>query len=353
MTATGNGTGQVERTAPLRIALVGTGRIGRMHAGLLRQRVEGAELVAVHDINHQRAVEAGAAFGAPVVERLGDLLAMEDVEAVGICAATDAHAELIVAAAEAGKAIFSEKPISLDLVEVDRALAAVEAAGVPFQVGLNRRFDPSHAAVREAVVAGQVGEPQLVRITSRDPMAPPLEYVVGSGGIFLDMTIHDFDMARFVTGSDVVEVSAFGARLIAPEYEQFDDWDTAMITLVHENGCLTGIDNSRQAIYGYDQRVEVFGSRGMAASQNPRLNTSAVQTQEGARLPQLSNFFLDRYTESFVREWEAFATAVRTGAPTAVTGLDARAPLVVGLAAIRSAREGRPVRVDELEAAAS
>jgi len=353
MTQTGKGHARVARTAPLRVGLVGTGRIGRMHAGLLRGRVAGAELAAVHDLDHRRAVEVGAAFDAPVVERLEDLLAMDELDAIGVCAATDAHAELIVAAAEAGKAIFTEKPISLDLVEVDRALAAVEAAGVPFQVGLNRRFDPSHAAVREAVVAGRVGEPHLVRITSRDPMAPPLEYVVGSGGIFLDMTIHDFDMARFVTGSEVVEVSAFGARLIAPEYAQADDWDTAMITLVHENGCLTGIDNSRQARYGYDQRVEVFGSLGMASSHNPRLNTSAVQTAEGARLPQLSDFFLDRYVDSFVAEWEAFADAVRGGAETAVTGRDARAPLVVGLAAIRSAREGRPVRVDELEAAAS
>ena len=223
MSTSGIGNGHVERTAPLRIALVGTGRIGRMHAGLLQRQVKGAELVAVHDINHQRAVEVGAAFGAPVVERLADLLATEEVEAIGVCAATDVHAELIVAAAEAGKAIFSEKPIALDLVEVDRALAAVETAGVPFQVGFNRRFDPSHAAVREAVATGAVGEPQLVRITSRDPMAPPIEYVEVSGGIFLDMTIHDFDMARFVTGSDIVEVSAFGARLIAPEYEQADD----------------------------------------------------------------------------------------------------------------------------------
>jgi len=340
-------------TEPLRVALVGTGRIGRMHADLLRRRVAGAELVAVHDLDPARAADVGAANGVPAVERLADLLVRDDVEAIGVCAATDAHAELIVTAAEAGKAIFTEKPISLDLVEVDRALAAVEAAAVPFQVGFNRRFDPSHAAVREGVVSGAVGEPQLVRITSRDPMAPPLEYVVGSGGIFLDMTIHDFDMARFVTGSEVVEVSAFGARLIAPEYEQVDDWDTAMITLVHASGCLTGIDNSRQALYGYDQRVEVFGSRGMASSANPRLNTSLVQTQNGASLPQLSNFFLDRYVESFVREWEAFAHAVRTGAEPPVTGLDARAPLVVGLAAIRSAREGRPVRVSELEAAAS
>lgn len=348
---TTTGTGHAEPT--LQVALVGTGRIGSMHADLLRHRVKGARLVAVHDIDARRAAAVGTSVGVPVVDRLEDLLASEEVEAVGICAATDAHAELIVAAAEAGKAIFTEKPISLDLVEVDRALAAVEQAGVPLQVGLNRRFDPTHAAVRAAVRAGEVGDPQLVRITSRDPMAPPLEYVVSSGGIFLDMTIHDFDMARFVTGSEIVEVSAFGARLIAPEYAQVDDWDTAVITLVHESGCLTAIDNSRQAVYGYDQRVEVFGSAGVAESTNPRLDGSVVQTSAGARLPQLSDFFLDRYVESFVAEWEAFAHAVRAGEEPAVTGRDARAPLVVGLAAIRSAREGRPVRVDELEAAAS
>ena len=183
-----------------------------------------------------------------------------------------------MAAAAKGKAIFCEKPIDLDLRRTDECLAAVEKAGVPFQIGFNRRFDPAHAAVREAVASGAVGEPHLVRISSRDPEPPPVEYIRTSGGLFLDMMIHDFDMARYVTASDVVEVFARGAVRVDPAFERAADVDTALVTLVHENGCLTAIDNSRRAAYGYDQRVEVFGSGGMAASENPLAHTARVFT---------------------------------------------------------------------------
>jgi myo-inositol 2-dehydrogenase/D-chiro-inositol 1-dehydrogenase len=240
--------------------------------------------------------------------------------------------------------------VSLDLAEVDRAIAAVEEAGVLFQIGFNRRFDPAHASVAEAVADGTVGEPQLVRITSRDPAPPPLEYVRGSGGIFLDMTIHDFDMARFVTGSEVVEVFARGAVRIDPGFAEADDVDTAVVMLEHANGCLTTIDNSRQAVYGYDQRVEVFGSAGMAASENPPADTGVVHTAGGTRSATLPYFFLERYVPSYLREWEAFVNAVSDGAAPLVGAADARAPLVIGLAAWRSVREGRPVRLEEIDA---
>jgi myo-inositol 2-dehydrogenase/D-chiro-inositol 1-dehydrogenase len=327
------------RTATLRIGVLGVGRIGRMHADLLSRQVPGATVAGVYDANP----DAARAAEAPAYEAVAELLA--DVDAVAICSTTETHADLIVTAARAGKAIFCEKPISLDLAEVDRALAAVDEAGVPFQIGFNRRFDPAHAAVREAVVRGDVGEPQLVRISSRDPEPPPMEYVRGSGGIFLDMTIHDFDMARFVTGSEVVEVFARGAVRIDPAFGEADDVDTALVTLVHESGCLTAIDNSRQAVYGYDQRVEVFGSRGMAASENPYAHSALVRTADGTRQSQLPHFFLERYVPSYVREWDAFVEAVRTSTPTAVGGADARAPLVIGLAAWQSLREGRPVEL--------
>jgi len=190
-----------------------------------------------------------------------------------------------------------------------------------------------------------VGEPQLVRISSRDPAPPPIEYVRGSGGIFLDMTVHDFDMARYVTGSEVVEVFARGAVRIDPAFADAGDVDTALVTLVHESGCLTAIDNSRQAVYGYDQRVEVFGSRGVATSDNPLAHTAVVRTAGGASAAALPYFFLERYIPSYVREWEAFVQAVRTGGPTPVSGADARAPLVIGLAAWRSLTDGRPVKL--------
>jgi myo-inositol 2-dehydrogenase/D-chiro-inositol 1-dehydrogenase len=320
------------------MGVIGVGRIGRMHAGLLAREVPGATLVAVHDANR----EAAEAVGVRACE-LDELLADPGVDAVAICSSTETHADLIVAAAQAGKPIFCEKPISLDLAEVDRALAAVDAAGVPFQIGFNRRFDPAHQAVHDAVMRGEVGDPQLVRISSRDPEPPPMDYVRGSGGIFLDMTIHDFDMARYVTGSEVVEVFARGAVHVDQAFADAGDVDTALVTLVHSSGCLTAIDNSRQAVYGYDQRVEVFGSRGMASSENPLAHTTVVRTANGTSMAALPYFFLERYIPSYLREWAAFVGAVRSGTTPPVSGIDARAPLVIGLAAWQSLTEGRPV----------
>jgi myo-inositol 2-dehydrogenase / D-chiro-inositol 1-dehydrogenase len=335
-------------TATLRLGVIGVGRIGRMHADILARQVPGAALTMVHDAHKSSARDVADTLGVPAAEELDELLGTADVDAVAICTSTDTHADLIVAAAEAGKAIFCEKPVSLDLGEVDRALGAVEAAGVPFQIGFNRRFDAAHAAVADAVASGRIGEPHLARISSRDPAPPPVSYVRVSGGLFLDMTIHDFDMARFVTGSEVVEVFARGAVRVDPAFAEAGDVDTAVITLVHENGCLTTIDNSRQAVYGYDQRVEVFGSEGMAASENPLAHTAVVRTRDGTREPTLPYFYLERYIPSYLSEWKAFVSAVSESRTPPVTAVDARAPLVVGLAAWRSVREGRPVRVEEV-----
>ena len=258
--------------APLRIGIIGVGRIGRMHAELIAHQVPGAALGAVYDAYEPAARGVAAELGVPAAASVEEIFDAE-LDAVAICSSSDTHVDLLIAAAEAGKAVFCEKPVSLDLAEVDRALGAIDAAGVPFQIGFNRRFDPAHASVREAVASGAVGEPHLVRISSRDPEPPPLDYVKSSGGLFLDMMIHDFDMARFVTGSEVVEVFARGALRIEPSFAEAGDIDTALVTLVHEDGCLTAIDNSRRAAYGYDQRVEVLGSEGMAASENPPAHT--------------------------------------------------------------------------------
>jgi myo-inositol 2-dehydrogenase/D-chiro-inositol 1-dehydrogenase len=338
------------RTGTLRIGVIGVGRIGRLHADLLARQVPGASVTVIHDAREETARAVADELGVATAAGADELLAADEVEAVAICTSTATHADLIVAAARAGKAIFCEKPVSLQLAEVDRALAAVDEAGVPFQIGFNRRFDPAHAAVAAAVADGTVGEPHLVRISSRDPAPPPTAYVGTSGGIFLDMTIHDFDMARFVTGSEVVEVFARGAVRIDPAFADAGDVDTAVVTLVHANGCLTTIDNSRQAVYGYDQRVEVFGATGMAASDNPPAHSALVRTAGGARGATLPYFYLERYVPSYVREWEAFVAAVSEGRTPPVTGADARATLVIGLAAARSMREGRPVRVAEVDA---
>jgi myo-inositol 2-dehydrogenase/D-chiro-inositol 1-dehydrogenase len=335
--------------APVRIGLLGAGRIGRVHAGFLSGGVRGAELAGVHDVRTEEAQALAGELAVPAFESVEQLLADPEVDAVAICSSTDTHAELALAAARAGKAIFCEKPLSLDLADVDRVRAAVAEAGVPFQIGFNRRFDPSHQSVRDAVAGGAVGEPHVVRISSRDPFPPPLEYVRVSGGIFLDMTIHDFDMARYVTGNEVVEVYARGAVRIEPVYREVRDVDTALVVLEHEDGCVTAIDNSRRSAYGYDQRVEVFGSGGMAASGNPPAHAGVVLTAEGERAPAMPSDFLDRYAESYERAWEAFVDAIRAGREPAVGIEDARAPLVIGLAALRSLAENRPVRVEEVD----
>ena len=333
--------------SPLRIGILGTGRIGSLHAQLLRHDVNGVHPRAVYDIS-PAAAEVGARFGIPVASSADAILDDPSIDAVAICTSTDTHPDLVIRAAEAGKAIFCEKPLSLDLREVDRALAAVRAAGAYLQVGFNRRFDPSHRAVRQAVADGQVGDVHLVRITSRDPAPPPIAYIKVSGGIFLDMTIHDFDMARYVSGSEVTEVYAKGAVLVDPSIGEAGDLDTAVIVLTHENGAITTIDNSRRAVYGYDQRVEAFGSGGMVASENPLATTTVLRNESGTRAAGLPYFFTERYIPSYVAEWNAFADAVSNGGPSPVDGHDGRAPLVIGLAAWKSIREGRPVRTAEI-----
>ena len=340
----------MSETDALRVAVLGVGRIGSMHADVVAHDVPGATLVGVADAVPEVAEAVAAKLGVSAVD-IDKVLERDDVDAVAICSSTDTHVDLMLSAAQAGKAILCEKPISLNLPEVDHVLAAVEAAGVPLMIGFNRRFDPAHLSVREAVSSGSVGEPHLVRISSRDPAPPPLDYVRVSGGMFLDMTIHDFDMARFVTGSDVAEVYADGGVRIEPGFADVGDVDTAIVTLRHENGCLTSIDNSRQAVYGFDQRVEVFGAKGMAASANPAAHTGILHTADGTRASPLPHFFLERYSLSYQREWAAFVDAVRRGTTPPVTGADGRAPLVIGLAARRSLREHRPVPVAEIEAA--
>jgi myo-inositol 2-dehydrogenase/D-chiro-inositol 1-dehydrogenase len=333
--------------APVRIAVLGTGRIGRLHAQLIAREVPGAKLVAVSDVNADSAQSCAEEFGVRAAS-VDDILADAGVDAVAVCSSTDTHVDLAVQAAKAGKAVFCEKPLSLDLVKVDEVLTAVEAAGVPFMVGFNRRFDPAHQAVREAVTAGDVGDVHLVRITSRDPAPPPPEYIRVSGGIFLDMTIHDFDMARYITGSEVVEVYARGAVRVDPRIGAENDVDTAVVVLTHADQTITVIDNSREAVYGYDQRVEAFGSAGVAMSENPRVHSTVVLSSGRASAQTIPWFFLDRYLPSYRREWAAFVSYVRDGGDSPVPGSAGRAPVAIGLAAGRSLREGRPVRLDEI-----
>jgi myo-inositol 2-dehydrogenase/D-chiro-inositol 1-dehydrogenase len=319
-----------------------------MHAELVAQRVPGLALAAVYDVVTDAAVEIARELGAEVSPSVDALIGREDVDAIAICTSPDTHIELLVAAAGTGKPVFLEKPASLDLEELDRGLAETERAGVLLQIGFNRRFDPAHRSVREAVVSGAIGDVHLVRISSRDPEPPPFEYIRVSGGLFLDTTVHDFDIARFVTGSEVAEVYARGEVRDDPRVGKEGDFDTAVVVLRHTDGTLTTIDNSRRAVYGYDQRVEAFGSSGVAASENPLVHTGVLRTAEGTRTPPLPHFFLERYLPSYIAEWEAFENAVRSGDVSPVSGADGRAALVIGLAALLSVREGRPVATAEI-----
>ncbi len=333
----------------LRIGVLGCGRIGRMHADLIAGRVDGLSLAAVYDVATEAGSDAAARSGARQADTPGSLIEGDDVDAIAICSSTDTHIDLLVEAAAAGKPVFIEKPLSLDLAEVDRGIRAVDAAGIAVQVGFNRRFDPSHRSVRRRVLDGDIGDVHLCRITSRDPAPPPISYIAVSGGIFNDMTIHDFDMARYVVGSEVVDLVAHGAVRVDDAIGAAGDYDTAVVTMRHENGAITTIDNSRQAVYGYDQRVEVFGSGGVAMSENPLDTTTVYRNADGGHQSTVPYFFLDRYIPSYIAEWEAFRDMVRTGSPSPVPMADGRAPLALGIAASRSAREGRIVHLSEVE----
>jgi myo-inositol 2-dehydrogenase/D-chiro-inositol 1-dehydrogenase len=337
--------------ATINVGIVGAGRIGKIHAENIRTFIPEARLVAVADVAADDALAAWAR-GLGVARLTRDHREIMDdpaVDAVLVCSSTDTHADLVVAAAERRKHVFCEKPIDLTVEKVRRALAAVERAGVKLQVGFNRRFDHNFRRVRELVQSGALGAPHLVRITSRDPAPPSPAYVKVSGGLFLDMTIHDFDMARYLAGSEVVEVYAQGAVLVDPAIGQAGDVDTAVVTLTFASGALGVIDNSRRAVYGYDQRVEVFGALGAAACSNDTPSSVVVSSEAGVQGEKPLHFFLERYRQAFIDELKAFFAALAADRPTPVTGRDGLAPILIGLAAKRSLAEHRPVRLSEVE----
>jgi myo-inositol 2-dehydrogenase / D-chiro-inositol 1-dehydrogenase len=337
------------KTRKLNIGFIGAGRIGKVHAETLAFRVPEARTLSITDLNRNAAEEVASRYGIPTVaDSVDQILADPAIEAVLICSSTDTHADLIGRAARAGKHIFCEKPIAHSLAQIDAALAAVQRAGVKLQIGFNRRFDPNFARVRAAVAGGEIGAPRLLHIISRDPAPPPVSYVKVSGGIFLDMTIHDFDMARFLIGDEVEEIYTAGGVMVDPAIGAAGDLDTALIVLRFRNGVIGTIDNCRQAAYGYDQRAEILGSAGSIATENCYPNQATLSTGEGVRKDLPLNFFMERYIESFSKEIRSFVQSVVEDKPTAVTGLDGRIPVVMGLAARKSFDEHRPVRLDEI-----
>ena len=336
-------------TDRVNVGIIGAGRIGRLHTEHLAFRIPEARVLAVSDIFPEAAEKCAADFN--IKQATADhwaILENPDIEAVIICSSTDTHSKLIEEAAGAGKQIFCEKPIDHDLGRIDSALAKVAAAGVKLQVGFNRRFDPNFRRIWELVREGKVGDPHILRITSRDPEPPPLEYVKVSGGIFLDMMIHDFDMARYLIGSEVEEIYTVGGVMVDPEIGKVGDLDTAIVTLKFENGVLGTIDNSRQAVFGYDQRVEVFGSKGMVNVENNTPNRARLSTSQAVQEDLPLFFFIQRYVDSYIAEMKEFIRCVAEDKIPSVTGIDGRIPVVMGKAARLSFDRNRPVKLSEI-----
>ncbi len=328
----------------LQMGLIGYGRIGAMHADLLSRSVDGVELRAVYEPDPDRARQAHSATGIRPSSGESELFE-SGIGAVAICSSTPTHARYIHMAARAGVAVFCEKPISLDLAEASAAVEAADSAGVPLVVGFNRRLDPAHRAVRDGVARGEIGVPWQVLIISRDPEPPPVDYLPVSGGLFRDMTIHDFDMARYLLGEEVVEVHVTAAGLVAEEVSDLGDVDAAFVALRYESGALGMIVNCRAAAYGHEQRIEVNGSKGQVSSLDPPWRHSRLATSEGFVTPALHHFFLERYREAYLRQWEEFLAVVRGEQSPAATGQDGYRALALAEAAQKSHDTGRPVRV--------
>jgi len=331
------------------VGIIGAGRIGTVHARTLAWRVPEAQVVAIADPDAAAVKRLAAEIG--VQKALPDyhaILSDPSIQAVVICSSTDTHATIIAEAAKAGKQIFCEKPLDLDLKRIDEVLPVVKKAGVKLMLGFNRRFDPDFARVQQIVASGAIGKPEILRITSRDPSPPPLAYVKVSGGLFLDMTIHDFDMARFVMG-EVDEVYVTAANLVDPAIAAAGDVDTALVSLRFASGAVGVIDNSRRAVYGYDQRVEVLGSTGMVANGNHANDTAVISDAKGIHEPLPLNFFMQRYVAAYEAEAKAFVEAIVADHEPPVTGFDGRQAILLGLAARKSVAEGRPVKVAEVD----
>lgn len=334
----------------IQIGIIGAGRIGKVHAESITRFVKGAEVKAIADPYLTEETKAWAnAMG--IAEAYGDyhkILADPAIDIVLICSSTDTHSQISLEAIAAGKHVFCEKPIDHDVEKIKAVIAALKDSKVKYQVGFNRRFDHNFMAAREAVKSGKIGDLNILKITSRDPGAPPVSYIKVSGGIFLDMTIHDFDMVRFMSGAEVEEVYAIGGVLVDPAIGEAGDIDTAIITMKLSNGALAVIDNCRRATYGYDQRVEAFGSLGQVAIGNDTDSTAVISNGEGVIAEKPKLFFLERYMQAYVAEVSAFIDAVVNDKEVAVSAEDGLKPVLIGLAAKKSLAENRPVRISEI-----
>ena len=333
------------------IGVIGAGRIGKVHIRNISLFVPELTIKTVADPFANEQTEAYVAqFGIKnVTKDANDIFNNPEIEAVAICSSTDTHSKYIIEAAKAGKHCFCEKPIDYDLKKVHEAIDAAKKAGIKLQIGFCRRFDHNHRAVYDMVRAGKIGKPHIIKVSSRDPEPPPIAYVKVSGGIFYDMMIHDFDMVRFLAGDEVEEVFAAGAVLVDPAIGEAGDVDTAVVTLKFKGGTIAVIDNSRKEVYGYDQRVEVFGEKGVAMNGNNIPNTATFADANGTVGGTAFQVMWDRYEKAFVSEMKAFAKAVVNNEETPITGEDGLYPVLMAAAATKSCKEGRPVKISEVD----
>ncbi|MEO6960732.1 MAG: inositol 2-dehydrogenase [Puia sp.] len=332
------------------IAIIGIGRIGKVHLKNILRNLPAANLVAVAD-NHYPPEDFRKEFpGIIFSSDPAEVVALPNVDAVIICTPTSSHADMIDLAVRSGKHLFCEKPVDLSLKRTKALVDSAKAAGVKMMLGFNRRFDPDFMQARQSIQAGRIGDIQIVKITSRDPGLPPLDYIKNSGGLFMDMAIHDFDMARYLMGKEVKEVYARGLVLVDKQVGEAGDIDTALTTLLFEDGTYAVIDNSRKAVYGYDQRIEVFGSKGMINVENSLNNRNVISDAEGIHYALLLDFFMERYAASYLKEMQHFLEALINNSPLPVSGEDGLKAAVIAMAAKKSADTGRPVAISEITA---
>lgn len=333
------------------VGVIGAGRIGKVHTESICNYVRNAKIKMVADPYMNEETEQwllGMGVGSTSKD-YHDILNDPEIDAVLICSSTNTHSNISLEAIAAGKHVFCEKPIDHDLAKIKEVIKALEGSDIKYQVGFNRRFDHNFAAVRKAVVDGKIGDTHIIKVTSRDPEPPSAEYAAVSGGMFLDMTIHDFDMVRFLAGCDAEEIYVQSAVLVDPAIGKAGDVDTAVITIKMENGAIAVIDNSRRAAYGYDQRAEVFGSKGMAATSNDTASSMVLSTETGVTGEKPLYFFLERYMQSFATEVGCFIDAIENDTETPLGVVDGLKPVLMGIAAKKSVEEHRPVKISEIE----
>lgn len=333
------------------LGIIGAGRIGKVHAQSIMNHITSARLKTIADpfMNEETEASLRALGVSDCTKDYKKILNDPEIDAVLICSSTNTHADISLEAIAAGKHVFCEKPVSQDIAKIREVMEKLKGTKLKYQVGFNRRFDHNFEAIRAAVANGDVGDVHIVRITSRDPAPPPPEYAAVSGGMFLDMTIHDFDMVRYLTASDVVEVFANGAVLVDPLIGKAGDIDTAIISLKMANGALAVIDNSRKAVYGYDQRAEVFGSKGQASVSNDTNSSLILSSETGIHAEKPLYFFLERYMASFTKEVRMFVQAIEQDCPVPVDINDGLQPVLIAAAALRSLKEHRPVLLSEIK----